>query len=609
VFGTREVRVVTSCKCCGAGTLVVQGTVHDSVDGTPLSAMSVYFDGKVVARTQDTGEFKAQVNSKTNRKLTIRVVDRNANYADAVRVNDIPEGFGGPFNVKFRMVKRSKPITFNPTEGIKVDLLDRATVKIEANSVTDSKGKPYTGIVSLQLTNIDVSLPENDDILPGQFLTADGEQLVSDLVFEPVIVGENGEQLTARAEVRVRAGMLLWTLDVTNGGWVEAKVERVNRRRRQIQLTEDYLTNLMSGNWYNIDKIPGAPRCYFKARVQYQNPAEANYPASFQPSVVAFTPNNERLRLYHAPTSDLENTCFEVRCLDFDPSNTTNVLTGLISLTSYETVDVGGATIPVVNKLEPKPLSNYIPPIQAAHSSVAYAVLPTNEQVFINFISADDFSRPFYATKSICEASNPAQPAFHFLKPELPSYIAAPDGTPMCTARILLKDSYMFIDALNNISSLPSITATSVWNSGTGDFYHTDSVTIELSPDGQSAFACITYPCSATTAPSTVYLDIDIPWIDNTNGSTTSTVAHPAFYCWGPCNGTLCPVREQPRTGSTFEGAFEAPALAAGTSGPEWYEGENHNGCDDWNTGDPAAYTFWCRSGYRGKPETSKFVE
>ena len=597
--------MVTGCKCCGGGKLVVQGTVQDSVDDTRLPAMIVYFDGKVVARTGDTGEFNAQVKSKNIERLTIRVVDRNANYADGVKVIDIPEGFGGPFNVEIRMVKRSEPITFNPTEGIKVDLLDRATVKIEPNSITDSKGKPYTGIVSLQLTNIDVSLPENDDILPGRFLTANGEQLVSDLVFEPVIVGENGEQLTARAEVRVRAGMLLWTLDVTNGGWLDAKAERVNRRRRQIQLTEDYLTNLMSGNWYNIDKIPGAPRCYFKARVEYQNPAEANYPASFQPSVVAFTPNNERLRLYHSPTSDPANTCFEVRCLDFDLSNPTNVLTGLISLTSYETVDVNGATIPVVNKLEPKPLTSYIPPIDAAHSSVAYAVLPNNEQVFINFISADDYSRPFYATKSICEASNPAQPAFHFLKPELPSYEAAPDGTPMCTARILLNDSYMFIDALNDLSSLPSITATSVWTTGTGDFYHTDSVTIELSPDGQSAFACITYPCSTAGAPTTVYLDIDIPWIDITNGSTTSTVAHPAFYCWGPCNGTLCPVKPQGNIMSNFEGAFVAPALAAGTSGPEWYEGENHIGCDDWNTEDPAAYTFWCNKGYRGESDFS----
>jgi len=100
-------------------------------------------------------------------------------------------------------------------------------------------------------------------------------------------------------------------------------------------------------------------------------------------------------------------------------------------------------------------------------------------------------------------------------------------------------------------------------------------------------------------------LDIDIPWIDITNGSTTSTVAHPAFHCWGPCNGTLCPVKPQGNIMSNFEGAFVAPELAAGTSGPEWYEGENHIGCDDWNTEDPAAYTFWCNKGYRGEGDFS----
>jgi len=58
VFGTREVRVVTSCKCCGAGTLVVQETVHDYVDGIRLSATLVYYDGKVVARTLANSRYK-----------------------------------------------------------------------------------------------------------------------------------------------------------------------------------------------------------------------------------------------------------------------------------------------------------------------------------------------------------------------------------------------------------------------------------------------------------------------------------------------------------------------------------------------------------------------
>jgi len=334
--------------------------------------------------------------------------------------------------VRVPMVRRARPVDINPNQENTLALSDRAIIKFEAGSIKDGNGQPYTRTVGVQLTSIDVSVADNDNVLPGRFLTSDGSQLVSDLVFEPVITGMGGEILNARAIISVNAGMRLWILDGADGLWIEADDEPFfMRERRQIQLTDEYLTNLMSGNWYNIDKIPGAPRCYFKARVYYENPAEATYPASFQPTVVAFTPNNERLRLYHPPASSLESTCFEVRCLDFNASDPTNVLTGLISLTSYQTVDVGGATIPVVTNLQPKALNAYIPPIEAAHSSVFYEVLPNDEQVFINFISADDYSRPFYITQSICEESNPAQPAFHFLKPELPSYVAAPDNTPM----------------------------------------------------------------------------------------------------------------------------------------------------------------------------------
>ena len=273
--------------------------------------------------------------------------------------------------------------------------------------------------------------------------------------------------------------------------------------------------------------------------------------------------------------------------MDFNASDPTNVLTGLISLTSYQTVDVGGATIPVLTNLQPKALNAYIPPIEAAHSSVFYEVLPNDEQVFINFISADDYSRPFYITQSICEESNPAQPAFHFLKPELPSYVAAPDNTPMCTARILFTGYLDFITALISLGTpLPTVTATSVWTTASSNFYHTDTATIELSPDGLSAFVCVTYPCSTPVANTTVYLDIDIPMM-MTNYSTDPL---PAFYCHRGCKGTLC--NQQ----TSIDGTFEAPVLpATGDSGPKWFSGPDHPDCDNYNTADPAAYTFTCR--------------
>jgi len=587
-WGVITVRKVKCCSCCETPDITVKGVVSDA-NGTRLPDKAVWLNGGYVGITDVNGAFQSSISpSYSSQVLTIKVADTAGMYADAVKSIDIAPGFLGPVKVKIPMVKRAKPTFINPTSANKLPLSDRAIIKFEAGSITDRNGKPYTQKVGVQLTSIDVSVADNDDVLPGRFLTSDGSQLVSDLVFEPVITGEDGERLNARAIISVNAGMRLWTLDGADGRWIAADAKPVSeRRRRQIQLTDEYLTNLMSGNWYNIDKIPGAPRCYFKARVYYDNPAEATYPVSFQPTVVAFTPNNQRLRLYHQPTSNLESTCFEVRCLDFNTSDPTNVLTGLISLTSYQTVDVGGATIPVVTNLQPKALNNYIPPIEAAHSSVFYEVLPNDEQVFINFITADDYSRPFYITQSICEASNPAKPAFHFLKPELPSYVAAPDNTPLCTARILLVDGYNFITTLTSLGTpFPTVTATSVWTTASGNFfYHTDSATIELSQDGLSAFVCVTFPCSTPVANTTVYLDIDIPMVV----TPPSTDSAPAFYCHGGCVGTLC--NQQ----TSIDGSFVALVLpATGGSGPDWFSGPDHPDCDNYNTTDSAAYTFKC---------------
>jgi len=298
-WGKRKVRVVKCCSCCETPDITVKGVVYDVANGTMLPNKAVWLNGRNVGITDVNGAFQSSISpSYISQVLTIKVADKAGMYADAVKSIDIAPGFLGPVKVKIPMVRRAKPTFIDPTSANKLPLSDRAIMVFEAGSITDRSGRPYTETVGVQLTSIDVSVADNDDVLPGRFLTSDGSQLVSDLVFEPVITGEDGERLNARAIISVNAGMRLWTLDGADGRWISADAKPVSgRRRRQIQLTDEYLTNLMSGNWYNIDKIPGAPRCYFKARVNYENPAEATYPAIFQPTVIAFTPNNERLRL------------------------------------------------------------------------------------------------------------------------------------------------------------------------------------------------------------------------------------------------------------------------------------------------------------------------
>ncbi|XP_052781204.1 uncharacterized protein LOC128217837 isoform X2 [Mya arenaria] len=624
VFGQLKVQVVDKCVCCADKGVFIQGLVKDGNSGEPLQKMTVLWKGKQVDITTATGNFEFLIGSDV-RQVVILVKDKNADggygeYADAVKTIDIPIGFRGPVNVEIPMLKRAAPVSVDPTIDTALELLPGSNVAkmvIKANSVKDANGNVYDQKVLVRITSINVSVAETDDILPGRFLTADNDQLVSDLVFEPVITTADGETLFVEALIQVNAEMLLWDMNGKTGRWEKVKTSRntkadsaaPSRKARQIQLTDEFLIQINSGNWYNIDKIPGAPRCYFKARVVYENPAEANLPAAFRPTVVAFTPNNERLRLYHPFTTDPANECFEVRCLDFNSANPTNVLTGLISYTAYESVSVGGVNIPLVTALKAKQLTDYIPPIQGPHSSIFYErLLPVKEQVYVNFISANDHSRPFYADRAVCEATNVAQPAFHFYKPALPSYDPIPDDTELCTARIALHSwTAGFIDVLTDLATLPSLTATSVWTSGSNNYFYTNTATLQIATDAAGVDfvqVCITYRCSKPDEPTTVYLDIDIPWIDSTNGSTDSTIAHPAFVCNGRCNGSLCSqfsdvVSQNPL--SDFEGAFQVPEVA-GATGPDFYDGIDTD-CGERNSTEAFAYEFFCYTKWRGTAE------
>ncbi|XP_052781718.1 uncharacterized protein LOC128218176 [Mya arenaria] len=626
VFGRVKVQIVDKCVCCADKGVFVQGLVKDRNSGEPLPKMLVLWKGKQVDITTGTGNFEFVIGSYV-RDIVILVKNNNADrgygeYADAVKTIDIPIGFRGPVNVEISMLKRAAPVSVDPTIETAMDLLPGANVAkmvIKANSVKDAKGNLYDQQVLVRITSINVSVAETDDILPGRFLTADNDQLVSDLVFEPVITTADGETLFVEALIQVNAEMLLWEINGGTGRWEKVKTKRPNkadsaspsRKARQIQLTDEFLIQINSGKWYNIDKIPGAPRCYFKARVFYENPAEANFPAAFRPTVVAFTPNNERLRLYHPFTTDPANKCFEVRCLDFNPADSTNVLTGLISYTAYESVSVGGVNIPLVTELKAKKLTDYIPPIQVPHSSIFYnRLLPDKKQVYVNFISANDHSRPFYSDRAVCEATNVAQPAFHFYKPALPSYDPIPGDTKLCTGRIALRSrTGAFIDALTD---LPSLTATSVWASGNNNYYYTDTAALRIARDAAGVDfvqVCITYRCSKPDEPTTVYLDIDIPWIDSTNGSTNSEIAHPAFGCNGRCNGSLCPRFKEGTSRNlltNFEGAFQPPEVP-GATGPDFYYGTKTD-CDERTSTEAFAYELFCYARRWGTAENRAAV-
>ncbi|XP_052283458.1 uncharacterized protein LOC127880217 [Dreissena polymorpha] len=518
LFGNKEVSYVTSCACCKDNGITVVGNVKDSLTLAPLSGMSVSIDMNGKGVSDGTGLFKVSIPAAT--QVVIQVTDPSGKYIAAVKVIDLPATYRGTLYVEIKMIKAANPVTVNPNVDNTLSISDDpqnldqgvAQLFISANSITDMAGNPYSQSVQISITAPSVNDPLTDEI--GQFLTFDGEPLLSDGILNVNLRTESGDPLTGQVVFRVRQGMALWLLDEATGRWVLAPTTNANRRKRQISLTDDLLTQINTGNWYNIDKIPGVPRCYFKARVFYANPADASNPATFTPGVVAYTPNNERLRLYFPYTIDLDNTCFEVRCIDFNPDNPTNVLVGFINLKSTETVSVGGIPIPVTTNLKPKQLPNYSPVIEAAHTAINYEVLPNEKDIFINFISNSNGG--FYQDLSTCQNSNINQPAFHFIKPSLPAYEPIPDGTNLCTARIKFTDGYNFSPTIDDLPNMPAITATSAWSTAGSNYYFTFSTTIQKANDGVQDFyyACIQYRCSEGLENTTVYLNIDIPTVD-----------------------------------------------------------------------------------------------
>lgn len=612
VFGVQNVEVVTECGCCEDLGIVIQGTVVASDTGETLAGVTVLINGNEVDATDDQGAFNLTVKTGTA-VVAITAQDPSGIYLDAVKVVEIPANFGGPVETTVTLLPKAAAISItDPTVDRTFSLSDDpedtdrgvAQLVIPANSITDANGNPVSGPIQISINVIDTTLPESEANLPGRFLTDGGEQLISDGVFNLEVTDASGNLLSGNILIRVREGMTIWNLDV-NGAWTPAEILN-RRRRRQVTLTDELLVQINNNRWVNIDKIPGAPRCYFKARVIYQNPAEAANPATYRPDILAFTPNNERLRIYAPSTSSPDTDCFEVRCLTFDPANPTNVLFGFINLTAYENVNVGGVSIPVVTSLDPLNLVDYSPAIQTAHSAVDYAVAQNQKDIFVNFISSA--TGPFYTDQATCEASDITQPAFHFTKQELPSYQPIPSGTDLCTARILFDAGWMFSDALANLTMLPEVTATSTWSENGTNFFFTDTTTIQLSTiDEEFYFACIQYRCSTVDEQTNVYLSVDAPLVEmnitqygdnETMMNTTALV--PAFSCYGNCDSEIC---YQP--GSGINGTFTVDD-SNGPDGPDFFDNIS-NDCPMRMINETFAYQFYCYGNrqYGGEREQS----
>lgn len=393
--------------------------------------------------------------------------------------------------------------------------------------------------------------------------------------------------------------MQLWDLNPITGLWEPAQVLS-GRRRRQVSLTEEYLLRVQNSRWYNIDKIPGAPRCYFKARVFNTTNGKEITSSSvslFRPEILALTAQNQRLRLYTTATSEPSGTCFEVRCpVAGSPDD---AMTGFINMTSTESVSVGGLFLPSFTHLKPKPLDRYDGALKAKLADVQYDIAPNGLDIFVNYVS--NVEGPFYTDYKHCENSTPEMPAFHFYKPEPPSYEPVPTNSDICSARIAFRDTWNFYDVIYGMKIMPSVTAISIWEQNGQSLFYTDTAILEKSTESDKGvvFACVKYRCSPdnnedqSVTATTVYLDINIhnithsyTYMDINETLVTRNVSMPAFYCDGNCDGPLCHNQGINVNGTSIDGAYNAQG------GPGFV---NLNAKDCSGTAS-FAYEFYCHS-------------
>lgn len=601
--------------CCKDNGIILTGTVVDSVTNEPLNKMKIKLTAKLVTNTDVNGFFNITIGSDLD-EVVIRVKDKKRMYMDAVRIVDIAEGFRGPVELQLTMIKKADPVKINSTVESKLSLsadplnltAGNAFIVISPNSFTNRKGKPYTGSVKASITFVD-SNSVSEDIIPGRFLTPVGgrlENMISDGIMSFGFSGADDKELIAGPiQFNFREGMRLWDLNTATGLWEPSKVLPV-RRKRQVVLTEKFLKKVSSGRWYNIDKIPRAPRCYFKARI-FDEASGAEITdsnvASFKPRIIAYTSQNQRLRLYARFTRSPNDTCFEVRCPKV--ANLNNSLAGFINMSSTESVSIGGVYLPLITYLKPKAIDNYDSSIKSVLDSVVkYKIAPNGVDMFVNFVSAT--GGPFYTDKRICENAPVDKPAFHFIKPEPPRYEpVTDDDSEMCTARIAFRNSWNFYNYTSSLASLPNVTGISVWQQDGQVYVSNDTVQMQASTvSGKDlVFVCLKYHCSpnntnGTMPETTVYLDIHIPNITYSynytkqNGTVVQTNnSLPAFYCYGRCVGPMCSKRGHNVNGTSIEGSFLAPHDTG--SGPDFFASETNN-CADRSSSEPFAYEFRC---------------
>lgn len=231
-----------------AGPGVVSGTgltlsptpVQASVQGVVVDENNIAVAGAIVksgtnTTTTDSRGLFLFTNIQLDKYASIIIVDKNG-YFKGIRTFS-PVQASANF-VKLQLIPKSLSGTINATAGGSVTLADNSKITLNPNSIiVKSTGQAYTGDVKVFAANIDPTVTNIAQIVPGSFQAIDINNyrvtLKSYGMMAVELEGQSGESLqiatgqTAKLRVTIPSSLLvsapasmpLWSLNETSGLW------------------------------------------------------------------------------------------------------------------------------------------------------------------------------------------------------------------------------------------------------------------------------------------------------------------------------------------------------------------------------------------------------
>ncbi len=247
-------------KTCGCGKCIEEQTAIEGTavgqDGSAVKNVNLFFDGKLVDKTDKNGRFYFAVPKATKRAIVTFKDQVNKAFEEEDKIFILNEGQAALYKVILR--KKPQPIIFNASEPYDVPLGGEtdnfADLELPENALLTEDGSVFSGNAK---ATVSVTDPRNQsDILsaPGDFTTTseDGEEEMLETfgMMKLNLEDENGKPLTMSKPMKVyldpeklnltlsdgNVSIKLYWLDRKTGRWKEVGdffPEDGNKRRRK----------------------------------------------------------------------------------------------------------------------------------------------------------------------------------------------------------------------------------------------------------------------------------------------------------------------------------------------------------------------------------------